>query len=248
MRRQTMHKQACPAGFRHEPFINLIRLEHLDALFQFMFLAHAGPHVRIDCAGAFHRVRFAKPRDVLSWRRTESPRAYGAETNAGQFARLPERAGHIVPVADICHDLAFEIPPHVPQRQDVRDRLAGMFPVAEGVDDRHGREARHFLQIGMLEYTRDNAIHPERQIAGKIWNRFPFSQAALYGSEQNRPAAQLADSHLECHPRTQRRLFENERQVLSRQRILTAATALRPRQEQKVGKLGPGKLAEREHV
>src|SRR5207247_786743 len=145
---------AWPAGFRHEPFVNLIRPEHLDALLQFMFLAHAGPHVRIDCAGAFNGVRFGKPRYILSWlswlswRRTESPRAYGAETNAGQFARLPERAGHIVPVADVCHDLAFEIPPHVPQRQDVRDRLAGMFPVAEGVDDRHGREARHFLQIG----------------------------------------------------------------------------------------------------
>src|SRR5436309_6357940 len=48
MRRQTMHKQTRLAGFRHEPFVDLIRPEHADSLLQFVLLTHAGPNIRVD--------------------------------------------------------------------------------------------------------------------------------------------------------------------------------------------------------
>jgi hypothetical protein len=47
VRRQAMHEERLLACVRQQLFIHLVGTKHFQAFGQFIFLAHAGPHVRV---------------------------------------------------------------------------------------------------------------------------------------------------------------------------------------------------------
>ena len=54
-----------------------------------------------------------------------------------------------------------------------------MFPVAQRVDDRHGRVAGKRLQVGVAEHAGNDSVDPERQVPRQIRNAFPLTKTAF---------------------------------------------------------------------
>ena len=72
------------------------------------------------------------------------------------------------------------------QGEEVGERLAGMFELAKGIDDRNGSIGRHLFDRGVAERAQHDEIDPAFEIVGDVVER-------LAGIE---PAGRLIDK--EC--------------------------------------------------
>jgi hypothetical protein len=130
MRRQAMHEERRLAGLTQQLFIYLIRLEHTSAGVEFLFLPHACPCVRVHSVSTGHIFRIRRPIDLLTLRWTVLGGTNSPEVQADEAACLPERPGHVVPIAHI-HDRAIgKTVPHVRQCHEIGQSLAWVLVVA----------------------------------------------------------------------------------------------------------------------
>ena len=103
------------------------------------------------------------------------------------------------------------------QREQVGHGLARVLLVGERVDDVQARRGGGELLEDLLrERADDDRIHPALEIARDVGRRLAPAERHV-GGNQDRIAAQLAHRDLEGHPRAQRRLVEEQRDVASRQ-------------------------------
>src|SRR6185295_18783628 len=89
-----------------------------------------------------------------------------------------------------------------------------MIAVTERIDHRHVRPLRELFNGRLFEYARHDALRPALQIAGDVLDRLALANGA---SIIDGVAAQLLDREFESEPRPQRRLFEQQAQVTSRE-------------------------------
>src|SRR5262249_27702284 len=105
-----------------------------------------------------------------------------------------------------------EVDAALPQREEVGQGLARVFEVAQRVDHRHRRVAGQALHGLVRVHARSDPVHPERENARGIGHRLARAEAALGAGKVDRAAAQLDDSDLEGHPRSERWLLEDQRE------------------------------------
>ena len=77
------------AGLRHQLFVHLVGTEDLDAFRQFIFLAHAGPDVRVNGVRALHVGRLRRPFHAFFFRRAVVLGTNRTELQARQRTNLP---------------------------------------------------------------------------------------------------------------------------------------------------------------
>ena len=147
---QAVHEDGVRRRQFHEMFRHLIRREDDFALGGFVLLTHAGPDVGVNGPDALHRLRrVCHHVDVAARLPSSAPRLahHGrARTVAGRRghpqmhaqARRRQHQGvaHVVAIAHVSHLEAAQLAEELFEREEVRQRLAGMEPVREGVD--HG--------------------------------------------------------------------------------------------------------------
>ena len=126
---------------------------------------------------------------------------------------------HVIAVADEGQLQSVQAAEMLLHREHVGQRLAGMIKIAQRVDHRHARPARQFIDGGLRENARDDALGPAIQIAGDIFHRLAFPDGA--GGDHG-IAAELLDGELEGHAGAQRRLFEQQSKVAAGQRLSEA--------------------------
>ena len=125
-----------------------------------------------------------------------------------------------------------------------------MLEVAQAVDDGDGGVRGHLGHRAVLEGAEHDAVHPALEVARDVGQALAGAQPRARLVDEERAAAELLDPHFEGHPRAQRGLFENQRQVLARQRRVELLGALlhQPRQLQQPFRLGRRELLEGEEV
>ena len=87
-------------------------------------------------------------------------------------SEIDQRVANVVAVADVgelepaqCAEFFFE-------REEVRQRLAGVEFVRERVDHRDVRVRGHFLEDPLVVNTSDDALHPAIEVARDIGDGF----------------------------------------------------------------------------
>ena len=93
------------------------------------------------------------------------------------------------------------------QRENVRERLAWMIEIAQGIDDRNARPVREIVNRLLGERARDNRIRPAVEIPCNVFQRLPFADNA---GLRDRVSAELLRREFESHPRAQRGLLEQQ--------------------------------------
>jgi len=100
----------------------------------------------------------------------------------------------------------------------------------------------------MAEDARHDSIHPKRKIPRQVRNGFSFAQAAFRLSQEDGPAAKLANGHFKGDARSEGRLFEDQCDMFSRQRLAEAPLPLRSRTEEQRRKVRACELPQRKHI
>src|SRR5919202_4395932 len=97
--------------------------------------------------------------------------------------------GDIIAIADICDLPSFYRAEMFPEREEVRERLAWMFPIRQCID--HG-DAAACRQVGYSAVgggTCGDDLHPAREIASHVLDGFPHAKADIVRSEVDCMAA-----------------------------------------------------------
>ena len=140
--------------------------------------------------------------------------------------RLRQRCGDVVAVADERDRAPRQLAQALLQRQAVGQRLARMLLVGERVDDpeaRGGDGERLEARLGVG--ADDGAVDPAFQIPRDVGDRLARAEGFL-ARWLDHVAAELADRDLEGRTRPQRRLLEQQRDVLAFERLLVRARPL----------------------
>ena len=127
-----------------------------------------------------------------------------------------ERVIDVVAIAHERDDDALEPAEALLDREQVRERLAGMLAKREPVDDRHARLGRELH--GHLVRTRpdDDRIDHPLEVPRDVAHALPGAQHDVMG-QVDRVAAKLDHAGLEADPRPQARLLEQHRERPARQ-------------------------------
>ena len=204
---------------------------------QFLFLAHAGPHIRVDGVRACERLRgVVRDQQRGAGNRGQSLRlrhdirigrvalrAADGEIRAQPEAGQHQGMRHVIAVADEGHLAALQLAEMFAQRLRVPQRLAGVVEVAQGVDNRHRRPLGQPLDGGLLEDAGDDAVHPAVEVARDILQRLPDADRPV---DEERVAAQLLDRQLERQPGAQRGFFKQQGDGLAIERVGVIARRL----------------------
>ena len=122
-----------------------------------------------------------------------------------------------------------------------------MLKVGQRVDDRNVHVGRHGHQRFVLVYARDYAVDPPVENARNVLHRLAHAEVHVLLGKVNAVPAELSDSDLEAHSRSERRLLEEERDDLALQGSrVRALQALRLSDD--VGDLGGGEIGYCEKV
>ena len=109
------------------------------------------------------------------------------------------------------------------QREQVRKRLAGVLLVGERVDDGYSREGGILIHDVLTEGSHGHDLDITRKDAGDVLDRFSLPETDFLRREVNRVSAKMTHCHLETDARPQRRLFEQEGQLLTLKYALGSA-------------------------
>ena len=132
---------------------------------------------------------------------------------------MHERRADVVAVADERDALAGERSPSLDQRLHVGQRLARMLFVAERVDDvQLRRDLGDLMQPLLPERADHDRVDPALEVAGDVVDRLAIGVHHVGGNLDD-VAAELADADGEGDARAQRRLFEQQPDVLAVQRV-----------------------------
>ena len=131
---------------------------------------------------------------------------------------LEQRVAHVIAVADVGDFQAAQIAEAFFEREEIGERLAGMITIGKRVDHRNARVGGQLVERFLLEYARDDAVHPAFQAFRHVRDGFALAEMRDGVIEKYRRAAQAGDAHFESDARAQRRFFENQREEAAGQR------------------------------
>src|SRR3954452_19596687 len=119
--------------------------------------------------------------------------------------------GHVIPVSDENESEAFEGSEVFPEREHIRECLARMERIAQGVYHRDTGPKRQIFNRFLLERPSYDAISPASKISGDILQRLAFADHSRLG---HGIASQLLHGKFERQPSAQGWLLKQERSVL----------------------------------
>ena len=145
-----MHKHRVLLRMRHQRLIDLVRLEDGRTLCGFVLEAHAGADVRVDriracdCLDRVLHQGDAAARLLADFDRLVDDLKLGREAlgsgNGAMYAELRsrqhQRVAYVIAIANVGEAQAFRRAKAFLQREEIGDRLAGVFQIGECVDDR----------------------------------------------------------------------------------------------------------------
>ncbi len=125
----------------------------------------------------------------------------------------------VVAVADERHPQPGQLAELLLQGHDVRQGLAGMVVVGQGVDDRDRGIARQLLDLGLLEGPNRESREIARQDSGRIGDGLAAAELQLIGTEGDGQHAQAPGRGLEADSCPRRRLVEDEPDAPAGERV-----------------------------
>ena len=132
---------------------------------------------------------------------------------------LRERRRDVVAVPHERDRAARPFAPHFLERLKIRQRLAGMFGVAQRVDDMKARRRLRELQQRRVRVgAHHHALDPSLEIAGDVDGRLALAECRDRVRSDD-VAAELANGDLERRDRAQRRFLEQQGDVSSAERV-----------------------------
>ena len=138
------------------------------------------------------------------------------QVQAQHHRGLRQRGRDVVAVADVRDGASLQPAESLLQSEHVGHGLTWVFLVGQRIDHVEARRGSGELLENLLrERADDHRIHPALEIARDVGGRLASAQRHIRRN-QNRIPAELADRDLEGHPRAQRRLVEEQRDVASR--------------------------------
>ena len=214
--RQAVHVKGVARGPAHQFGIHLVGREQRRSLLLLTLLAHGGPHIghhQVYPRGRGRRVvLYADPVAVLC-----QQLAIGFETRwagDGQLeVELPRRIdiglAHIIAVPHPAGALALDTAPVFHPGLHIRQQLAGMVVIGQGVDHRYRRMSGETLHDVVPECADHHDVHHGGDHPGAVLNRFPAAKLRVLGRQEHGVTTQLCHAHLEGHPGTGGGLGEN---------------------------------------
>jgi hypothetical protein len=129
--------------------------------------------------------------------------------------------GDVVAIANVGEFQTTQSSEFFFEREDVRQRLAGMIEIGKRVDDRKTGPASEFIDSLLGEGAGNEDVCSSAQVAGDVLQRLALADHA---DLRNDIAAKLLHGEFEGHARTQRGFFKKQRGVtaLERGRIASA--------------------------
>ena len=127
----------------------------------------------------------------------------------------------IVAVADERDPQPRQLAELLLEGHDVRQSLAGMVIVGQGVDDRDRGVASQLLDPGLLEGPNRDRTEVAGQDSGRVGDGLAPAELELVGAEGYGQHAQTPGSGLEADARPRRRLVEDEPDPPAGKRILS---------------------------
>ena len=91
----------------------------------------------------------------------------------------------------------------LPKGQGIGQRLTGMIQITERIDDGNRGRLGKLHEGVMLERSRHDDLHPALQVTGVIADRLALAEAIVLVIQVDGRAAELRESHLETHARSQ---------------------------------------------
>ncbi len=234
---QAVHHDDVGLGLSDQGGVDLIRNEILQASLGSLLLPHAHPDVGVDHVGPAHgsggiapqldfasalgRKSLAQIHHVVTklvplWRGQGHIHAH---LGRGE----QQRGGHVVAVAHVGQLHILQLPPFLPDGEEVRQSLARVVVIGQAVDDRHPRISGQFLDVAVGEHPRHDAVHVAGQHPGHVWHALPRSQLDLGWREVEGLASQVDHPHFKRHPCPQAGFLEDHTQRLALQNGLIAA-------------------------
>src|SRR5579884_1569670 len=229
---QAVHEKRMVSGEPHQLFVDLVGSENLATLRRFSFLPHAGPDIGVNGVGLGHGCDWvvgnvdasAGGRGVGFCDRYYFSAGFVArgscdgEDTSEQRGSEHQRVRDIVAVTDEREMDIAHVAELLAQSEEIGERLAGMFEIAERVDDGYARMLGHLLDGGVLEGAQDNAIDPALEVMGDIAELFTGIEAVARVVHEKRGAAQARHAGLKCQASAQRGLLEKHGELLAEQR------------------------------
>src|SRR6516165_7789033 len=120
--------------------------------------------------------------------------------------------------------------------------------VGQPIDHRNGRIAREIIDLSRLTRTDHDRVDIARKDPRSVADGLAAPELAVCGVEIDRVAAELAHRYLEGYARARRRLFENHREGLARQRPVAPAVLVRKADIEHSPQLGAVELVEVEKM
>jgi hypothetical protein len=130
------------------------------------------------------------------------------------------RDGHVArAVADEGDDLAGDRSELLLKGENVRQHLARMLVIGQGVDGGNAGVLREFLDITLGKRADDRAVNHAPEHAGRVLDRFTASELYVIRIEKQHFSAEFAEPNFEGNAGASGRFAEHQRPGLAGQRL-----------------------------
>ena len=230
---QAVHEQGLGVRFLHHRGVHLVGGEGAAAFLLLVLLSHAGPDVGHHQVGAIGRLaRIAHDGDPV--RRCRDHTAVRLVTRWAGDAQLEiiltggmdVGLAHIVAVTDPGHGTAADVATQLMEGLHVREQLAGVMHVGQGVDHRGRRAGAETLHGIMVEGADHDDVHHARHHPRTVLHRFATSQLGVAWRQEHGVAAELCHAGLEGDPGAGGGFLEDHCQHFAAQRLVRLAPVL----------------------
>src|SRR3990172_540149 len=226
---EAMHHDPPATRLPQQRRVDAIPLEGGAPLPALGLLPHAGPDVGVEHVRVPRRFRRSAddpdvpPADLsrlLDDRgiRLVPLRARHPQVEPEDVGRLDPRVGHVVPVPDEGHPHLPEILAPLAGGHQVGEDLARMVPVRQPVDHRDGCGGGELHRRFVRERTDHDGVRIPGKDARGVPDRLPAADLRVLRGQEERVTAQPGHRNLERDAGPGRRLLEDHRQRLPRER------------------------------
>lgn len=229
--------------------VDLVARELGFAVFGFLFLAHAHPHVGVEDVGAFACgvevfgddefsaafVFVGALAAVAGWEGAFHGGGVGlvlvgrgdAELKVELAGGPHPRDGHVAgAVADEGDDLSGESAAHFHDRLEIGENLARVLGIGERVDGGDAAVFGKVFDVRLCESADDGTVAHAAEDACGVGNRFAAAELDIVGGEKEDVAPEFADADLEGNAGARRGLGKHERPALVAERVFIEAAAI----------------------
>ena len=228
--RHIVHKVGGGLGLRQQCRIHRVAPKCLQPQPPFRLVPHTGPHIGINQIGVPDGGR--RGAQCLHRRPTAAPfpcpfqsggvqfvarRGGNAEIHPHRRQCQSQAARHIVAIADVSQLAPRQIALIFGDGRQIGHCLAGMFPIGQGIDHRHGGIFGQFQQAAVVIDPGHNAVPIAGQHPGHIGHRLPDAQAHLLRPQIKAVAAQLVNAHHKAGFGAERGFFKEQHYAFAAQ-------------------------------